>query len=182
MATDEEFATFAAARSGSLFRTACLLCGDRHLAEDLVQITLARLYASWHRVGRSSNPAAYARTTLVRSYLSHRRLRRNRESPAAILPDRPAAEPDHTVRIVLLAALRDLRRLDRAVIVLRYWEDLAVEEVAAELNLTAGAVRNRSMRALAQLRDVLGAEFGPALDPRPPLPLPQLETPQLEAQ
>jgi DNA-directed RNA polymerase specialized sigma24 family protein len=144
MATDEEFTTFAAARSGSLFRTACLLCGDRHLAEDLVQITLARLYASWHRVGRSSSPAAYARTTLVRSYLSHRRLRRNREAPAAILPDRAAAEPDHTVRIVLLAALRDLRRLDRAVIVLRYWEDLDPGGLACPTRGWAGTTRGRA--------------------------------------
>ncbi len=133
MATDEEFTKFAAARSGSLFRTACLLCGDPHLAEDLVQITLAKLFASWHRVCRSSNPAAYARTTPVRAFVSHRRLRRASEAPAGILPDRPGTESDHALRIALLAALRDLRPVDRAVVVLRYWEDLSVKEVAAEL-------------------------------------------------
>jgi RNA polymerase sigma-70 factor (sigma-E family) len=154
-----DFVEFAAARSDALFRTALLLCGDWHLAEDLVQIALGKVYRSWSRVDRTSNPAAYARTVLVRSYLSHRRRPSSREQPLSVLPDTPAEEPDVTLRVVLFAALADLRPRDRAVVILRFLEDLTVDEVAAELGLSPGAVRNRSMRALARLRDLLGEEL-----------------------
>jgi RNA polymerase sigma-70 factor (sigma-E family) len=151
-----EFVEFATAASGSLFRTALLLCGDWHLAEDLVQTTLAKAYRSWWRVRRASSPAAYARSILVRSYLSQRRLRGSRELSWQAVPDRSEPDPDLALRVTLLAALASLRARDRAVLVLRYWEDMSVAETAAELHLTEGAVRNRAMRALAALRDVLG--------------------------
>ncbi|MGW3045916.1 sigma factor [Kitasatospora sp. NPDC001159] len=77
-----EFEAFAHSRGQRLFRTALLLCGDWHLAEDLTQVTLAKLYASWPKVRRAENQDAYARSTLVRSHLSHRRLRRTGERPA----------------------------------------------------------------------------------------------------
>lgn len=153
------FVEFASARSGSLFRTALLLCGDWHLAEDLVQISLAKVYRSWRRVGASANPAGYARSVLIRSYLSHRRLRGSGEQPWATVPERAGREPDPALRVTLLTELAKLRATDRAVVVLRYWEDLSVAETAAELKLTEGAVRNRAMRALGQLRDLLGDDL-----------------------
>ena len=153
------FHEFAAARGASLFRTACLLCGDRHLAEDLVQTTLGKLYASWRRVQRADNPGAYARTVLMRTYLSHVRKHSSKETPWRRLPETAATEADQALRVTLLNGLAQLPAKDRAVLVLRYWEDLSVEDVASALRLSNGAVRNRSMRALGRLREALGEGF-----------------------
>ena len=153
------FQEFAAARSASLFRTACLLCEDWHLAEDLVQTTLGKLYASWRRVQRADNPGAYARTVLVRTYVSHMRKHSSREMPRQELPESAADESDQALRMTLLNALAELSAQDRAVLVLRYWEDQSVEDVATALRLSRGAVRNRSMRALGRLREALGDEL-----------------------
>jgi RNA polymerase sigma-70 factor (sigma-E family) len=150
------FQEFAAARSAALFRTACLLCDDWHLAEDLVQTTLGKLYASWRRVQRADSPEAYARKVLMRTYLSHVRKGSSGETPRGQLPESPAADSDQALRMTLLAALAELSAQDRAVLVLRYWEDQSVEDVAATLRLSCGAVRNRSMRALGRLREALG--------------------------
>ncbi|MBV6701367.1 SigE family RNA polymerase sigma factor [Kitasatospora aureofaciens] len=154
-----EFESFAYSRGQRLFRTALLLCGDWHLAEDLTQVTLAKLYASWPKVRRAENQDAYARSALVRSYLSHRRLRRTGERPAlGDLPEGAVPEDDPALRVTLLTALAELPPRDRAVLVLRYWEDRSTEETATELGLSAGAVRAQSLRALGRLRAVLGPE------------------------
>ncbi|MFF2143890.1 SigE family RNA polymerase sigma factor [Kitasatospora sp. NPDC058190] len=154
-----EFESFAHSRGQRLFRTAVLLCGDWHLAEDLTQVTLAKLYASWSKVRRAENQDAYARSTLVRSYLSHRRLRRTGERPAlGELPEGVCPEGDPALRVTLLTALAELPPRDRAVLVLRYWEDRSVEETAAELGLSPGAVRSQALRALGRLRTVLGPD------------------------
>ncbi|WP_327676931.1 SigE family RNA polymerase sigma factor [Kitasatospora sp. NBC_00458] len=157
-----EFEAFAHSRGHHLFRTALLLCGDWHLAEDLTQVTLAKLFAAWAKVRRAENHDAYARSVLVRSYLSHRRLRRSAEQPALReLPEPPARHApagDPALRVTLLAALAELPPRDRAVLVLRYWEDRSVEETAAELGVSAGAVRSQALRALGRLRGVLGPQ------------------------
>ncbi|MFH8383296.1 SigE family RNA polymerase sigma factor [Kitasatospora sp. NPDC018058] len=154
-----EFEAFAHSRGQRLFRTALLLCGDWHLAEDLTQVTLAKLYASWSKVRRAENQDAYTRSTLVRSYLSHRRLRRTGERPAlGALPEGVAPGDDPALRVTLLTALAELTPRDRAVLVLRYWEDRSVAETAAELGLNPGAVRAQSLRALGRLRTVLGPD------------------------
>lgn len=166
-ALTDEYLEFAAGRSGHLFRSACLLTsGDTHLAEDLVQETLGRMYVTWRRIAKIENPAAYAQTVLVRTYLSHRRRRSSRESPTGELPDAPdthgPADGDATLRITLLDALGRLAPKDRAVLVLRYWEDRSIEETAAAMRSSSSAVRSRSVRALAKLRELLGgslAEF-----------------------
>ncbi|MEV7276793.1 SigE family RNA polymerase sigma factor [Streptomyces sp. NPDC093111] len=157
----DEFLEFAAARSGHLFRSACLLTsGDTHLAEDLVQDTLGRMYVHWGRMTRIGNPAAYAQTVLVRGFLSHRRRRSATERPLGELPDRaPATGEDPALRIALLDALAQLAPKDRAVIVLRYWEDRSVEETADALHVSSAAVRTRSSRALATLRRRLGGSI-----------------------
>ncbi|THA28986.1 SigE family RNA polymerase sigma factor [Streptomyces sp. A1277] len=156
------FREFAEARMGPLFRSACLLTGgDTHFAEDLVQDTLGRMYATWGRIARVGNPAAYAQTVLVRCYLGHQRRRSAGERPSGELPDR-AERPsgDSALRMTLLDALRGLPAKDRAVIVLRYWEDRSVAETADALHVSSAAVRTRSTRALARLREQLGSSIG----------------------
>ncbi|MFJ4435477.1 SigE family RNA polymerase sigma factor [Streptomyces sp. NPDC088923] len=144
--------------SPRLFRTALLLCGDHHLAEDLVQTALGKLYVSWARVSRADHPEAYARAVLTRTYLSHVRLRRTRERPVAELPERAAPAEEPALRLALAQALARLTPKERAVVVLRYWEDRDVEETARELRISAGNVRVRSLRALAKLRTALADE------------------------
>lgn len=155
--SDEEFAAFATACSPALYRSAWLLCGDRHHAEDLVQEALAKVYERMRRrfAAPVDNPAAYAHRTLVTTFVSGRRRRSSSEMPYADLPDAAAADPStgSDLRLSLRDALGGLSPVDRAVVVLRYLEDLSVEEVAARLDLTPGAVKNRSMRALARLRE-----------------------------
>ncbi|MFF1360195.1 SigE family RNA polymerase sigma factor [Streptomyces sp. NPDC058297] len=158
------FREFAEARTGHLFRSACLLTsGDTHFAEDLVQETLGRMYVVWGRSSRVGNPAAYAQTVLIRAFLAHQRRRSAQERPSDELPETTDSAPgDASLRITLLDALRQLPPKDRAVIVLRYWEDRSVMETAEILNVSSAAVRTRSTRALARLREQLGgsvAEF-----------------------
>lgn len=157
----DEFLEFAAARTGPLFRSACLLTsGDTHLAEDLTQETLGRMYALWGRISRIGNPAAYAQTVLVRTFLSHQRRRSATERPLGELPDRaPDNGEDPALRIALLDALAGLAPKDRAVVVLRYWEDRSIEETADALHVSSAAVRTRSVRALAKLRARLGGSI-----------------------
>ncbi|MBW1596439.1 SigE family RNA polymerase sigma factor [Streptomyces sp. JJ38] len=155
----EEFQEFAGNSGARLLRTALLLTGgDWHQAEDLVQTALAKAFASWGRVRRAENQDAYVRTVLVRTHLSQRRLRRSTERPVAVVPDSACGEGDPALRVALLQALARLPARDRAVLVLRYWEDRSVEQTAAELGLRAGTVRNRSMTALARLRELLDGD------------------------
>ncbi|WP_216853375.1 SigE family RNA polymerase sigma factor [Phytoactinopolyspora halotolerans] len=152
----EGFRDFAAARGGSLFRTAWWLTGDWHLAEDLVQETLGKVYRRWRGPDGIDNPAGYARTVLVRTYVSHRRRRSSSEVPTGELPDRSVHDDDAALRLALLEALARLSAKDRAVLVLRYWEDRSLEETATELGMSTGAVKSRSFHALKRLRVVLG--------------------------
>jgi RNA polymerase sigma-70 factor (sigma-E family) len=155
----EGFAEFAAQTTRSLFRTALLLTGDWHLAEDLVQDTLARMFRLWSGISAVGNPPAYARTVLVRTFLSHRRRRSSRELPSAELPETAVTPPDAALRSSLIAALQTLPERQRAVIVLRYLADRSVEDVAATLGRSPGAIRVQSMRALARLRTALGSDL-----------------------
>ncbi|WP_432157076.1 SigE family RNA polymerase sigma factor [Streptomyces sp. bgisy153] len=157
----DEYAEFAAARAGHLYRSACLLtAGDTHLAEDLVQEALGRIYVRWRRVSRVGNPAAYAQTVLTRTFLAHQRRRSSTERATAVLPETAAAASDATLRLTLLDALGRLPIKDRAVVVLRYWEDRSVQETADAMDTSAAAVRTRCTRALARLRDLLGEDIG----------------------
>ncbi|GAB4004538.1 sigma-70 family RNA polymerase sigma factor [Nocardioides ultimimeridianus] len=151
---DDEFTTFVWETGTRLHRAALLLTGDHHLAEDLTQATYAKVFASWRRVRATDNPLGYARTMLLNTYLSHRRLRRNSEQPRdlAAYDAGAVAGPDSADRLDLLAALATLDPLDRAVVVLRYWEDRSVTDVALDLGLTETAVRTRARRALQRLR------------------------------
>ena len=148
----ESFEELVAATGDRMLRTAVLLTGDRHAAEDLVQSTYAQVFARWRLVSRAENPAAYTRTILTRLFLSDRRRKRVRELPLLDGADGPAPPGDPTLRLSLVEALVTLPPLDRAVLVLRYFHDLPVDEVAAQTGLSSSACRTRASRALARLR------------------------------
>ncbi|MFC4784530.1 SigE family RNA polymerase sigma factor [Nocardioides sp. MAHUQ-72] len=161
MTKDREFEEFALARIPQLHRSAWLLCGDAHRAEDLVQETLAKVYVRWHRrLGRPiENPAAYAQTCLVRVFISAQRRSSTHERPIEAPVELAARGDDTDLRVALAGALGELQPLDRAVLVLRYLDDRPVADVAEVLGCSQGAVRSRTLRALERLRAV----FGPSL-------------------
>jgi RNA polymerase sigma-70 factor (sigma-E family) len=168
MTPTEEFAEFAAAASGRLRRSAFLLCGDWHTAEDLAQATLAKMFVSWRRIGRRGELNAYATRTLVNTYLADRRLKRARELPTAQVPERPLVEQAPELRIMVFDALATLPPQARAVVVLRYWADMSVEQVANLLGCSEGNVKSQAARGLEKLRPILGdaaADFGLTRDP-----------------
>jgi RNA polymerase sigma-70 factor (sigma-E family) len=154
-----EFAEFASAASPRLRRTAFLLCGNWHTAEDLTQTALAKVFASWPRVRRQEAVHAYTTRTLVNTFLADRRLRRNGEVLTDRLPDRPAGGPAPEDRIVVLDALATLPPRSRAVVILRYWADLNVEQAAVVLGCSPGTVKSQTARALSRLRDALGSDW-----------------------
>lgn len=164
MKNEDEFREFAATRTPSLVRAAHLLCGNHHEAEDLVQETLAKVYLAWRRT-RIDNPAAYARTTLTRTFISRRRKLSSSEIPVALDADRtdePTAPPvDNALRLDLLDQLRLLAPLDRAILVLRHLEDLSVRDTAHTLGISEQVVRTRSMRALAVVRERMTTSHSP---------------------
>lgn len=158
----ESFEDLVAATGDRMLRTAVLLTGDRHAAEDLVQSTYAQVFARWRLVSRADNPAAYTRTILTRLFLSDRRRKRVPELPLLDGADGPAPPDDPALRLSLVQALGTLPPLDRAVLVLRYFHDLPVDEVAAQTGLSSSACRTRASRALARLR----THFPDLEDPR----------------
>jgi RNA polymerase sigma-70 factor (sigma-E family) len=152
----DDFTEFAQAELTRLRRTAYLLCGDWHAAEDLTQIALTKTLLAWRRISKRENAHAYAHRTLVNAYLGQRRTRKSGEVPLDRLPEH-AGQPDTAeLRVVLLAALAALPPQARAVVVLRYWEDLSVDQVAGILRCSSGNVKSQSARALQKLRAALG--------------------------
>lgn len=158
-AREADFRRFATSVSPALLRAAWLLTGDWHAGEDLVQESLTRMYRTWPRIEEIDNPAAYAHTVLTRLFISHRRRLRSTERPIATMPDAVQLRPDTDLRLSLVDALAELPPRDRAVLVLRYLADRSVEQVAADLGRSPSAIKVQSMRALAKLRDVLGADL-----------------------
>lgn len=151
----EDFIEFAAVEMTRLRRTAFLLCGDWHAAEDLTQIALTRTLLAWRRIARRENAHAYAHRTLVNAYLGQRKTRRAGEVPIPSVPD-IAGQPTMTdLRVVLLDALSTLPPQARAIVVLRYWEDQSVEQVAELLRCSTSSVKTQSARALQKLRALL---------------------------
>ena len=155
---DEEFAAYAQARQRHLYRTAYLLCGDQDRAQDLVQTALVSLLRSWRKARLAENPDAYAKKVLVRAFLAERRrLRREADLHAFAASGTPTVqEAGPELRIVVLQALRALPPKPRAMIVLRYWEDLSIEETAAALGCSTGNVKSQCSRSLVKLREALG--------------------------
>jgi RNA polymerase sigma factor (sigma-70 family) len=116
------------------------------------------MFRAWRGVQRIDNPSAYAQTVLARTFISQRRRRSWGEQPVASMPERAERPGDPALRISLQNALAELSPLDRAVLVLRFFEDRSVEQVALDLGKNAGAIRTRTSRALDRLRAVLGAD------------------------
>lgn len=159
---ESEYVEFVRGRLARLHRTAYLLCGDGHRADDIVQATLTALYVNWKKAARADNIDGYAHRILVRRYLDERRLRWSRvrlgEMPAAGTATVAGADQHVGERDELMAALRRLPKGQRAVIVLRFFDDLSIEATAEALGCSEGNVKSQCSRGLAALRTVLGAE------------------------
>jgi RNA polymerase sigma-70 factor (sigma-E family) len=150
------FTEFVASCSAALMRAAWLLTGEHQLAEDLLQTTLATAWRRWPRISATDNPAGYVRRILVTTYVSWWRRRWRHEYPAASLPDHPVEGIDHAANLAqrdaIRRALAKLSRQQRAVVVLRYAEDLSVAQTAEVLACSQNTVKVQASRALAVLR------------------------------
>jgi RNA polymerase sigma-70 factor (sigma-E family) len=162
---DAQFRELARTKALQMRRVAYLLCGDWHLAEDLVQTAMAKMYRAWPRIRRRETVDQLFRTVLLRCWIDEsRRPWRRTEQRDGVVPD----VVDHTTdpafgvesrNDVLVRALRDLPPRQRAVVVLRYVEGLSVAEVAVALKCSEGNVKSQASRGLETLRTALGADF-----------------------
>jgi RNA polymerase sigma-70 factor (sigma-E family) len=151
-----DFGEFMAARWGPLFRTAYLLTGDRHEAEDLLQGALARTCVRWERIRDKRAADSYVRRAMVHD-MSRRWGRRGRELATDVLPD-AGHDGGLGVRVDQLVLWEQIRRLPprmRAVLVLRYVEDLTEAATAQELGISIGSVKSHTHHALRRLRAAL---------------------------
>jgi RNA polymerase sigma-70 factor (sigma-E family) len=150
---DAEFSEYMAARQPSLLRTAYLLTGERHTAEDLVQTALAKLYLTWDKVQRQDSLDGYVRRILVNEHSSlWRRAWKKRETTTSELPDQPAAPQPAGHDDELWHLVQTLPRKQRAAVVLRFYEDMSEAQVAEVLGVSVGTVKSQTSRALATLR------------------------------
>ncbi|HEX6870095.1 MAG TPA: SigE family RNA polymerase sigma factor [Micromonosporaceae bacterium] len=149
-----EFGQFVAARSGALLRTAFLLVGDWSHAEDVLQVALTKTYLAWRRMGQIDSVDAYARRVLVTTATSWWRRRWHGERPVDVLPERAGADrfDQYLDRAELWQHVRALPVRQRAVLVLRFYEDLTEAETAQVLGVAVGTVKSQCARALAALR------------------------------
>jgi RNA polymerase sigma-70 factor (sigma-E family) len=168
-ASDEQaFREFVTARMRPMLRTAHLLSGDWHQAEDVVSTAIVKLYGAWARVRRADNPEAYARQVVVRTWLDERRRPWRREHPTEQLPDDrshgDSAADDVARRADLRRLLAELPARQRAVLVLRFYEDLSVEQTAEILGCSQGAVKTLTSRSLDRIRALLPVGVTSAAD------------------
>ncbi|MCP2166167.1 RNA polymerase sigma factor [Goodfellowiella coeruleoviolacea] len=156
----DEFRRFTLANAAALRRSAYLLCGDWHLAEDLMQATLVKVYQAWSRITEPELARSYVRTVLLRTWLDEkRRPWRRSERRDGELPDVADADADPQQdaqrgwrRDLVRRALLSLPPGQRAVLVLRYYDELSVAETAAALGCAEGTVKSQSAKGLARLR------------------------------
>ena len=166
VAADEreaQFREFVAARSAALLRLAYLVSGDTNLAEDLLQTTLTRTYLAWRRLDGIDSLDAYTRRVLLNTATSWWRRRWRGERPTSQVPERPVSDQSDQMaeRDAMWRLLGRLPARQRAVLVLRYYEDLSEADIAAELGLSVGTVKSHASRALAALRSHLGDDPAP---------------------
>lgn len=159
----EKFAQFIDMRQRALQRTAWMLTGDWAMAEDLVQTALARTWPRWERIRRRDDPEIYVRRVMVNTWASWSLRKWRAERPATVVPDRPAPDDVATevvVRVAVREALGSLTDRQRAVFVLRVFDDLSEAQVAKVLDCAIGTVKSTMSQALAKLRaDVHLAEL-----------------------
>lgn len=158
-----DFAAFYAATRPRLLRTAYAVSGDRQLAEDAVQVAFAQAYAAWGRVSRADDPVAYVRKIAVNAAIAQQRKAfRRRETSVDVLPERARDTGlDPGDRDEVLQAVRALPPRQRAVVVLRYYEDLSEQQIADALGCRPGTVKSQAAAALATLRVRLGEAVVP---------------------
>ncbi|WP_163512533.1 SigE family RNA polymerase sigma factor [Fodinicola acaciae] len=155
-AAKQRFAEFVAARTPALMRLAYLLTGDQHAAEDLLQTALTKAMVRWRTLQRD-DPEAYVRRVMYHEQVSWwRRAARRRETTVHELPDTPLADPSDQsdLRMQTRQALLRLTAKQRAVLVLRYFEDLSETQVADALGCSVGTVRSQTAKAVARLRQL----------------------------
>ena len=159
MSIDEDFAEFVNARWGSLYRLAYLLTASPASAEDLLQTTLEKAYMNWSRIGRMEYAEAYVRRMLVTTLVSSRRRAWHGEQPFGQLPEAAVASEELPVldRALLWPLVCALPVRQRAVIVLRYYEDLSEAQIADVLGCAPGTVKSQSSAAIGALRRALAA-------------------------
>jgi RNA polymerase sigma-70 factor (ECF subfamily) len=169
---EDEFREFVTARSAALLRTAYLLAGDWATAEDLLQTALTKTYLAWKRLGEIEAVEPYARRVLVNTATSWWRRRWHGEKPTEVLPERAAPDQleEQLERDVLWRHVKALPARQRAVLVLRFYEDMSEAQTAAMLNISAGTVKSQTSRALATLRQRLAAEGIESAVRRSPVP------------
>ncbi|XVQ11992.1 SigE family RNA polymerase sigma factor [Spirillospora sp. CA-255316] len=161
---DTSFAEFVTARGTALLRTAALLCGAHQDAEDILQTALEKAYRHWGRLDPESDPEPYVRRILVNLVISRsRRWKVLREINMARPPEMPTSSATHTVELrgALMEELRKLGPRQRAVLVLRFWEDLSEAETARVLGCSVGTVKSQASRGLARLRERLDRNLAP---------------------
>jgi RNA polymerase sigma-70 factor (sigma-E family) len=157
MSRDDEFTEYVSARIMSLRRTAYMFCQDWHRADDLVQATITQLYVHWGRARAADHIDAYARTVMVREFLSERRSAWARRVNLNVqIPDTDSGTTDHDALLDLRAALAAVPPRQRATLVLRFSCDLSVEQTARVLGCSAGTVKSQTAKGLAALRRSLG--------------------------
>jgi RNA polymerase sigma-70 factor (sigma-E family) len=159
---DEGFAAFVVGHGDRHLRLAVLLTGDWHAAEDLVQASLVKLYQAWPRLETDADPDAYLRRVVVNTHRSWWRARWRREKPVAALPDGACVEDmadTYATDMLVRQALAMLPRQQRAVLVLRYFEDLPEAEIASLLGCSPGSVKTHAHRGLRTLRELLGGDW-----------------------
>ena len=147
---EDDFHAFVVARTPALSRTAYLLTGDAHLAEDLVQTALFKAARGWHRI--QGDPEPYVRRILYTQNISWWRSRRHIREQALGAYDVPSAAADHDLRMTLEQALALLTTRQRTVLVLRFFEDLTEVQAAHVLGIGSGTVKSITRQALARLR------------------------------
>lgn len=148
---EHAFTEWVAGVERQLLRSAYLLTGDLHRAEDLVQETLVKVALRWQRL-HHQNPTAYARTVLAREHVTAWRRRRNRETPVAAVTAEAVVSSDPETELVVRKALGRLTPAQRTVLVLRHFDDLTERETAAILGVSVGTVKSQNAVALARLR------------------------------
>ncbi len=168
---DQEFADYVTARLGALRRLAYLLCQDRDRTDDVVQAAITRLYVHWGRARAVEHIDAYARTILVRVYLSERRSAwATKVDLSRDLPDKAVAADDRDDALDMRSALAALPPRQRATLVLRFYCDLSVEQTATHLGCSAGTVKSQTAKGLQTLRGRLRPGVADPADPHGPPP------------
>lgn len=153
---DAEYVEYVESRLTWLRRVAYLLCQDWHSADDLVQVTVTRLFTHWPRARRMENVDGYVRMILFRTFLGERRsLWRKRVLLAGFGPDNAAPGPDRDAVLDVREALATVPPRQRATLVLRFYCDLDVEQAAAALGCSPGTVKSQTAKGLAAMRRVL---------------------------